>query len=118
MTQVLEIPTSPNGVISFTRIQSLVDQIVRHFRPRQVLLFGSYAEGRATPDSDVDLLIVFDRKVTCQTSLSIRRHVKLDFPLDMVVYNSRRLRERLQAGDCFLSTILERGKTLYAQRRR
>jgi hypothetical protein len=35
-------------------LQVLVDQ----FHPEQVILFGSYAYGQPTPDSDVDLLVV------------------------------------------------------------
>ena len=39
-------------------IQKMVRRIVRKFKPDQVILFGSYATGRAGPDSDVDLLVV------------------------------------------------------------
>lgn len=36
----------------------MVGRIVQQFRPQQVILFGSYAVGKAGPDSDVDLLVV------------------------------------------------------------
>jgi predicted nucleotidyltransferase len=32
--------------------------LVEQFHPEQVILFGSYAYGQPTPDSDVDLLVV------------------------------------------------------------
>jgi hypothetical protein len=32
--------------------------LVERFHPEQVILFGSYAYGEPTPDSDVDLLVV------------------------------------------------------------
>lgn len=32
--------------------------LVEQFHPEQVILFGSYAYGEPTPDSDVDLLVV------------------------------------------------------------
>jgi predicted nucleotidyltransferase len=35
-------------------LQTLIEQ----FNPEQVILFGSYAYGNPTPDSDVDLLVV------------------------------------------------------------
>lgn len=41
-------------------IEDAVCQIVRHFQPQRVILFGSYAYGQPTPDSDVDLLIVME----------------------------------------------------------
>jgi hypothetical protein len=41
-------------------LQALVDTLARGLDPRAIYLFGSRAEGRARPDSDFDLLVVFD----------------------------------------------------------
>ena len=40
-------------------IQATCDDIVREFAPLQVILFGSYAYGTPTENSDVDLLVVY-----------------------------------------------------------
>jgi uncharacterized protein len=40
------------------RLQRLVRDVVETHHPRAVYLFGSRAEGRATPTSDYDLLVV------------------------------------------------------------
>ena len=40
------------------QIQSVCDQIVRWFHPERIILFGSYAYGDPSLDSDVDLLVV------------------------------------------------------------
>ena len=40
--------------------QSLLDAVVAHFDPLQVILFGSRARGEASADSDIDLLVVLD----------------------------------------------------------
>lgn len=40
------------------RIEEMVRRIVERFHPERVVLFGSHARGTATPDSDVDLLVV------------------------------------------------------------
>ena len=40
-------------------IQDLCNRIVQDFQPERIILFGSYAYGNPTPDSDVDLLVVF-----------------------------------------------------------
>ena len=42
-------------------IQNAVDDLKTDYRLRSVNIFGSYAEGRATPQSDLDLLVEFDR---------------------------------------------------------
>ncbi len=40
--------------VAIPDIQKLADQIVERFRPCRVILFGSYATGMPTADSDVD----------------------------------------------------------------
>jgi len=45
-------------MVSLTNIQTLASKIARQFRPQKIILFGSYAEGKAGPDSDVDLLVI------------------------------------------------------------
>ena len=40
------------------KIDAMVQRIVERFSPAKIFLFGSYANGTARPDSDVDLLIV------------------------------------------------------------
>jgi uncharacterized protein (DUF433 family) len=39
---------------------ALLDAVVTHFDPLQVILFGSRARGEAGPHSDIDLLVVVD----------------------------------------------------------
>ncbi len=40
--------------------KELLDAVVAHFDPLQVILFGSRARGDAGTDSDIDLLVVLD----------------------------------------------------------
>ena len=39
-------------------MRALSEQIARDFNPQKIILFGSYAHGNPTWDSDVDLLVV------------------------------------------------------------
>ena len=41
-------------------VKNITDTIVREFKPEKVVLFGSYAWGKPTKNSDIDLLIVKD----------------------------------------------------------
>ena len=41
-------------------VRRMTEVIVREIHPAQIILFGSRARGDASPDSDVDLLIVQD----------------------------------------------------------
>jgi predicted nucleotidyltransferase len=37
-----------------------IQRIVERLAPEKIILFGSYAYGSPTPDSDVDLLIILE----------------------------------------------------------
>ena len=64
-------------------IQATCDDIVREFAPLQVILFGSYAYGTPTEDSDVDLLVVMDtpEAETRRCDTEIRRRIPSRFPI-------------------------------------
>jgi len=40
------------------QIKKITERIVSKFRPEKIILFGSFAQGNAGPDSDIDLLVV------------------------------------------------------------
>ena len=53
-------------MISMESIRTLTEKIVEQYHPQQVILFGSYAYGAPTADSDVDLLVI----LSCQDKAS------------------------------------------------
>jgi uncharacterized protein len=99
--------------VTMNAIRRVVDQIVARFSPRQVILFGSRAQGRARPDSDVDLLVITDRPAGPDASLRIRRRIEYAFPLDLIVCDTKRLHDRVAAGDFLLGDAVRRGRVLY-----
>jgi uncharacterized protein len=96
------------------QIRAFCNAIARKFRPRKIVLFGSYAYGKPTEDSDVDVLVImpFNRKLG-RKSLEIRQRIPADFPLDLIVRTPEFIAQRLQWGDCFLREILAKGDVLY-----
>ena len=52
-------------MVTMKRIKEFSQQIGREFCADRVVLFGSYAQGSPTEDSDVDLLVIlpFEGKV-------------------------------------------------------
>jgi predicted nucleotidyltransferase len=105
----------PMPMVELEDIRSLADRIARAFRPERIILFGSYAWGAPTPDSDVDLLVVlpFEGKGWCVAS-EIRCRTRPGFPLDLLVRTPEQLRERLLLRDTFMHEITQRGKVLHA----
>lgn len=87
-------------MIGFEQIQAVSFAIAAAFKPEQIILFGSYAYGTPTPDSDVDLLVVMPfEDHEAKQALRIRQSVKLPFPADLVVRSPEQLRQRM-AGFC------------------
>jgi uncharacterized protein len=77
-------------------IDEIARQIVEHFHPQKIILFGSYAYGAPRPESDVDLLVVMDTPLrTIQQAQKIRQHLDPLFGLDLVVYTPENLAKRL-----------------------
>ncbi len=96
------------------QIEKFGRRIGEVFRPQRVILFGSYAQGKPTPDSDVDLLIItpFEGR-SADKSVEIRMKVRPPFPVDLLVRTPGKVCERLAMGDDFIRDILEKGKVLY-----
>lgn len=95
-------------------IQDLARRIALEFRPRRIVLFGSYAGGQPTEDSDVDLLVLAEhQEKSWEYATRIRDRLCPAFPLDLLVRTPAQLRQRLEWGDPFLCEIADRGKVLY-----
>lgn len=117
---VINVPTiDKRRRIPQKAIDQVVKQIVEKFKPQKIILFGSYARGNPRPESDVDLLVIMNnRHKKSDQSLEIRRHLGVMFGLDLLVYTSKRLKERVEMGDWFLRDVLKEGKVLYESRSR
>lgn len=97
-----------------SHIKKLCKQIVEKFRPQKVILFGSYAYGSPSFDSDIDLLVVmpFDGRIHEQT-VKVRRELDSSMPLDLLVRTAEQVQERIEMEDFFMREIVEEGRVLY-----
>lgn len=96
-------------------IQATCDDIVREFAPLQVILFGSYAYGTPTEDSDVDFLVVMDipESETRRQAVEIRQRIPRRFSMDLLVRSPKEVAYRISHNDWFLREITEKGAVLY-----
>ena len=102
--------------VSAHEIIAFVDRIASAFKPQRIVLFGSYAHGNPSADSDVDLLITLRRWSLSPLAAAGRIRVELGVPfsMDLIVRSEADVERRIAGGDGFLRDILERGITLYA----
>ncbi|MBI4631342.1 MAG: nucleotidyltransferase domain-containing protein [Chloroflexi bacterium] len=101
-------------------LRAITQKIVSAISPERVILFGSFVYGKPTPDSDVDLLIIWNTR----KSYPLRYRAISDllrprpFPLDIIVKTPREIAVARKRVDPFLNEALEKGKTLYARQAR
>ena len=101
-------------MVALNQIDAFAREVAEKFHPEKIVLFGSYAHGQPTDDSDVDLLVVMDHKgKSSQQALAIRRAVRRSFPLDLIVKTPRETKARLNRNDVFITSALTEGRTLY-----
>jgi predicted nucleotidyltransferase len=103
--------------------QQQVDEIVRilisECQPEQIILFGSYAQGTATEDSDLDLAIVKKSDLPrFKRSAEFRRALRAGgrrwlFPMDIVVYTPEEIAAYQNDPYSLVHEIFLTGKTLY-----
>ena len=92
------------------QIETYCRVLAREFHPKKIILFGSYAHGRPTKDSDVDLVVIMPfRGGDIHMMGEIRNRVGAPFPMDLLVWTPARAKRT----DYFTREILQRGKVLY-----
>ena len=95
-------------------IRRVTRQIVHQFHPQKVVLFGSYAYGQPTEDSDVDLLVVMDiEEPPLHAAAKIAATIEHPFPLDIVVRAPAEFAAAVQRKGVFATEVATKGVTLY-----
>jgi len=96
----------------------MVARIVKRFRPEKVILFGSYARGNATADSDVDLLVVMP-VASSRREKAVKIGVALhDIPIakDVIVVTPEEFEWRKDVIGTVEWPAAHEGKVLYARK--
>ena len=101
-------------MVSLQQIQDVGWRIGEVFQPQQVVLFGSYAQGTATEDSDVDLLVIlpFEGR-PFEKSLEILNRVDVRFPCDLITQRPEDVRRRYQKCAPLIREAMNRGEVFY-----
>ena len=121
-TNFLEVPPiQKRKRIPMRVIRALVTHIADKFNPEKIILFGSYAYGKPSKWSDVDLLVVMDTSPEgeLETALAISNSLPPHwFSIDIVVRSQATIERRIPLGDWFLKEITGRGKVVYERNNR
>ncbi len=98
-----------------------IKEALLSFGVDEVILFGSYAYGKPDNESDIDLLIIKDIATSDIRDFRLSIKLKLwdiitkwNIPIDIIVDNQERIKQRIKDGDMFYNEILTKGNIIYA----
>jgi predicted nucleotidyltransferase len=100
-------------------IESITRQIMEKYKPSKIILFGSVVQGKFTPDSDLDFLII--KKNTPylgrERARELRKLINKQWAADFLIYRPEEFDIRRRLGDPFIKEIIAHGKVLYDRER-
>ena len=97
-------------------IQQIVARIVAAAQPSRVILFGSYGRGDASPDSDLDIMVIKPHVPNrYEEMLRLRKAVgSVGAGIDLLVYSEAEYERRSQVPGTVLYWARKEGKPVYA----
>ncbi len=92
-------------------VKEVVTKIVREIGPRKIILFGSRAQGAARPDSDIDLVVIYDGP---EPKREVKRRIHRlfglrDFSMDLFVLSSEEYERHKHVANTLAREVAERG---------
>jgi predicted nucleotidyltransferase len=98
-------------------VQQLIEQIKKNYNPEKIILFGSYAYGKPTISSDVDIAIIKNTKKRFWDRIrQVNSFIQSSLAADILVYTPKEWEQRLKIGDYFIKEIVSRGKVVYERK--
>ena len=105
-------------MITEAQIQAVVQRIVEGYAPDRIILFGSYAYGTPTEDSDLDLLIIKQNAEAKRSERAIAIWSLLwggELPaMDILIRTPAEMVQRAALYYTVEAQALAKGKLLYA----
>jgi predicted nucleotidyltransferase len=96
-------------------IETAARLLVEAAHPEKIILFGSYARGDFTKDSDLDLLVILPGSVN-QAEEMVRLRLALrdiPMPIDVIVYSRDEVERRRHLRGTMLYHALREGRVLH-----
>lgn len=102
-------------MIELQDIEDMARRIGRAANAHRVILFGSYARGTPTDDSDVDFMIIAESDLPrFKRSRKLYNMIKpYPFPMDLLVYTPDEIERGKKSAVSFVSQVLREGKIVY-----
>lgn len=97
-------------------LDSITQRLVTNLNPEQIILFGSYAYGEPTEDSDIDLLVIVaqsDEPRYRRSRQAYRVLRGIGISKDILVMTRAEVERKANVPSSLISQVLSQGKVLY-----
>lgn len=97
-------------------LDQITQKLVVNLHPEQIILFGSYAYGEPTEDSDIDLLVIVTQSDEPRYRRSRQAYKALrgiGISKDILVMTRAEVERKANVPSSLISQVLSQGKVLY-----
>ncbi len=104
-------------------LETRIRDALAPLHPEKVILFGSYAWGQPTPDSDIDLYVVtqddfmpanYEENMQNYLKVAARlRDINRSIPIDLIVHTRPMHRAFVRLDSMFAREVMNKGEVLY-----
>ena len=103
------------GLILQETIDAVIRSIADTFSPHKIIMFGSYATGHPTPDSDLDLFLIMDTDLPRYKRATPIRLLFQPSPcaMDILVYTPEEVARWNGVTNHVITEVMRSGKTVY-----
>jgi len=97
-------------------LDEITKLLINLYSPQEIFLYGSYAWGTPSSDSDVDLCIILKESAKTQAERirdGLRTLKDIRIPVDLLVLTENEIEERKDHPSTLIFKILHDGRKLY-----
>lgn len=101
-------------------LEEIIKKLKTGYQPEKIILYGSYATGKATKDSDIDILVIKDTDASRMDRYLAVTRLLYDpenyVEVSPIIYTPQEIQKRVKMGDDFIKDILVEGIVLYDEK--
>ncbi|MCM8802169.1 MAG: nucleotidyltransferase domain-containing protein [Candidatus Omnitrophica bacterium] len=98
------------------KLKEIAKRLKKEYGAQKVILYGSYARGEETEDSDTDLFVIAQTDAPIYekmaTAKKLIRDLRNGLPVSIIVFTSEEIEKKVKDRDAFITTIMEKGVAL------
>jgi len=94
-------------------INFIKEQIISHYAPSKIILFGSQATGTATGKSDIDLCIIKNTDNKRELLTDMYLNIESSKPFDLLLYTEAEWSQQVNVRTSFAYLINKKGTAIY-----